>query len=452
MSGTRLRWRLGLDDTDTLDGGCTTDVLHRLLVALAAPSDTGRAPPWRIVSWPRLVRLWPHAPHRTRGNAAVAALIDLAAADAEALVARVGTVAERLLPGLERLDAAGVRALRAPGRPAAPDGDAPGRRPATPARPGLVLGPAPDEGHYWGAVRGPVGLEALTPEVASWLEAGTHAVWGAGGAVGLIGAVAAIAWSPGPTATWEHIAWRAADRIGEPRAVDPGVVAGLETHHPQVMLSRDPVQQRTLLAPRAPCPVLWGIRARRPAAATAAHAELKASGGEVPVASRTFLTNQATGDHLRGIRRGLLTADPRIGRRGHTSLEVTDDVGAAVRLLAFTEGGALNALARELRNGDRIAWQGLTHPSGAVHLERLRLLRPVTRPTTRPACPACGRRLESAGRGQPLRCRTCRTHHPRRWRQAAPPRGDGWMGWSEPSPGARRHLAAPLPEIGTFRT
>ena len=54
---------LGLDDTDSLNGGCTTEVLFQLLEDLP---DT--------VSYrnTRLVRLWPFAKQRTRGNAAVA--------------------------------------------------------------------------------------------------------------------------------------------------------------------------------------------------------------------------------------------------------------------------------------------------------------------------------------------------------------------------------------------
>ena len=54
---------LGIDDTDHINGGCTTHTLYRLIRNL--PSEfTYRNP--------RLVRLWPFAAQRTRGNAAVA--------------------------------------------------------------------------------------------------------------------------------------------------------------------------------------------------------------------------------------------------------------------------------------------------------------------------------------------------------------------------------------------
>ena len=54
---------LGLDDTDHLSGGCTTHALFELLLSI--PSN------YEVQSH-RLVRLYPFASRRTRGNAAVA--------------------------------------------------------------------------------------------------------------------------------------------------------------------------------------------------------------------------------------------------------------------------------------------------------------------------------------------------------------------------------------------
>ena len=70
MSGTDVKRviRIGLDDTDHIDCACTTDHFQRLLTTL---NDS-------IVSLEtkerRLVRLWPFAPNRTRGNAALGAI------------------------------------------------------------------------------------------------------------------------------------------------------------------------------------------------------------------------------------------------------------------------------------------------------------------------------------------------------------------------------------------
>ena len=57
----------GLDDTDEREYGCTTHDFDALIRHL---SDAGFT-----VEDPRLVRLWPFAPTRTRGNAALAASV-----------------------------------------------------------------------------------------------------------------------------------------------------------------------------------------------------------------------------------------------------------------------------------------------------------------------------------------------------------------------------------------
>jgi len=68
---------LGLDDTDTVAGGCTTFVFHQLLENL--PVNVS-------VTETRLVRLWPLAKKRTRGNAAMAAELVLLDDDGNIIV------------------------------------------------------------------------------------------------------------------------------------------------------------------------------------------------------------------------------------------------------------------------------------------------------------------------------------------------------------------------------
>ena len=58
---------IGLDDTDEREFGCTTHDFDALLNHL---TNSGFK-----IDDPRLVRLWPFAPRRTRGNAALSASI-----------------------------------------------------------------------------------------------------------------------------------------------------------------------------------------------------------------------------------------------------------------------------------------------------------------------------------------------------------------------------------------
>ncbi len=59
-----------------------------------------------------------------------------------------------------------------------------------------------------------------------------------------------------------------------------------------------------------------------------------------------------------------------------------------------------------------------------------------------PLCPICGRRMESAGRGQGYRCRKCKTKASERVRERL--ERDVMPGFYEVPPSARRHLSKPL--------
>ena len=60
--------RIGLDDTDHVDFGCTTSSFDHLLKEICRLMDC------KVIER-RLVRLWPFAPRRTRGNGALGAIL-----------------------------------------------------------------------------------------------------------------------------------------------------------------------------------------------------------------------------------------------------------------------------------------------------------------------------------------------------------------------------------------
>ena len=49
---------IGIDDTDSLKGGCTTYVATEIIAEM----------PYDLIKFPRLVRLNPNIPWKTRGN------------------------------------------------------------------------------------------------------------------------------------------------------------------------------------------------------------------------------------------------------------------------------------------------------------------------------------------------------------------------------------------------
>ena len=65
-----MRCLVGIDDTDSPRGLCTTYLAYRIAVDLR--------PDVEVLCYPRLVRLNPNVPFKTRGNAAVCLKIEAA--------------------------------------------------------------------------------------------------------------------------------------------------------------------------------------------------------------------------------------------------------------------------------------------------------------------------------------------------------------------------------------
>ena len=65
----KIRIWIGLDDTDTPDYGCTTATFDDLINSISHLSN------FKIIER-RLVRLWPFAERRTRGNGALSCIIE----------------------------------------------------------------------------------------------------------------------------------------------------------------------------------------------------------------------------------------------------------------------------------------------------------------------------------------------------------------------------------------
>lgn len=404
--------RIGLDDTDHPESGCTTASFDDLLRSIE-----NQVVGFRLIER-RLVRLWPFAVRRTRGNGALSAIIQIPENQRNSF----NSVCNEWFEGLLRETA---------------------KFPPSPVRAAPVLltseGQLPEE-WYWDTVRGHVELEPRLQEINSLsciIRSGDEC-WGA------VGASAAMAWQPTEDSTWELISWRDDSMIGKQRIVSSEVVSLMEREHSETFMNRDPTADRGLIAPRTPCPVLYGIRGATEASVEAAHLWLQ-SRSDVEHSPRwaAHRTNQLSDDHVRGVSLGTVITPPLETKGAHSHIAAYCG-GLRADLVAFSEGGPVNRLLRRLLPGDRIAWVGLTAPDGSVHLERLALVDCVPRVVARPIC--CGRTMRSAGAGQTLRCQFCRREAERTWvSRGIDLRALDLIGnWSEPHPSNRRHLAKPL--------
>ena len=389
---------LGLDDTDSLAGGCTTEVFDTLLRHLPVDASTGI---------PRLVRLWPFAQRRTRGNAALA--VEIHTNDVDDLLSHLDAWwDDHLAPLSGNVEASSVS-----------------DRDQFPASPGMVwFDQPPSPSVYFDAVRSRVSIDSLPEPTRAW---GGH---------GRIGATAAVAW-PALDHTWEAIAWRLGGHEHRPRSVDDASLDVVDAW-PDTFLSRDPRKGISLIAPRGNSPVLFGLRATSlEAAKRGCQRLLEGVGTEQVDRWRVFQTNQASGDHL-GPQWSLTVEQVQVHpTRKHATVLCGD-----VSVRAYAEGGPVNALARWLMPGDEISVAGLMDADGVVHAERLKVETWVPRAHQRPSCPECDVRMKSMGRNQGLRCPKCKRRSEDAWVdvEAHPP----YESWVEPPASARRHLARPL--------
>ena len=220
-----MKLHIGIDDTDSKKGGCTTYIAARLVQEL---SQIGA----NFTDYPNIVRLNPNIPYKTRGNAAVALRVDIHKTLYEA-------VQERVLRSVEENSRLGE----------------------TGTDPAVVL----LKGEPGSKVRR-VSRKALS-DIVSLKEAmialrGSHATavsYGSG--LGLVGAISAIGQTLDRDHTFELIAYRKSWNCGKPRQIDPASVRLMDRLTiPGTFNNYDPANRRILIAPHGPDPVLLGIR------------------------------------------------------------------------------------------------------------------------------------------------------------------------------------------------
>jgi tRNA(Ile2)-agmatinylcytidine synthase len=425
---------LAFDDTDSPEGMCTTYLATLVVDALRS---------WDLIGLPRLVRLNPNVPWKTRGNAAVCLALGRGVGRSEvcgAIGGRPVLSFERGTPAdpQEVLDAAGSVV------------EAAAEFSCDNTNPGVVCtNSRPSPRLYWDAVRDLVAL----PDVEEQLAA-KGAVWRKyKNGRGVIGASAAISWRPRDR-TWEVIAYRSAERVGTPRDIDPSSVVRMDRETLRTFNNYDHESGHVAIAPSSPCPVLFGIRGDYPAELLSAREMIR---GEPPASWLLFLTNQGTDDHIASRRvRDLracvsgrmcveVVAEPRTIEGGHVIVQVADR--DEIDALFYEPSGRLRDAARALVPGDRITVFGSYReaPRGfnVEKMQVLELQRPL-RKARNPMCTHCQKRMGSMGRAQGFRCKRCGARAGQDEAEMAEVARDIDVGWYEPPVASRRHLYRPI--------
>ena len=398
-------WAIGLDDTDYPTGGCTTWQANELENVLI---QCGAKPIER-----RLVRLWPFAFRRTRGNAALAIIVEITSNIQQRCIDAINIWFDKLILEIKNNDT------------------------ESHARPGLIICKDGEfsESIYWECVRSEfsdvskiIGDSSLIHYLISDL-----------GNDGLIGAAAAVSWRPIETSTYEAIAWRELSNFGTDRKIPKNAIQMLENNHPNTFMNRDPTYDRGLISPRSPCPILFGIRGWSYRSTSDALEEIiRLDWNEQVAASSIHITNQCSDDHLDDIIEGTVLVKPIKKQGGHVAVDIVTKSGF-LKLISFKEGGILNTKVSELLPGDQIHVLGLISPEGYLHIERLKSVYTSPGNLVRPKC-SCGGSLKSTGKLGKLRCKLCKYTETSHWISSRRLTFD----WVEPSPSSRRHLSKPV--------
>ncbi len=404
---------IGIDDTDSEAGLCTTYLAAVLMDRLRMNSLGG------ILGLPKLIRLNPCAQFKTRGNAAIAFEIETDR-PLEAKDMAMQTV-------LELSDLSGEN-----------------------TNPGLVVADevTPEMKAFYHRALTEI-LEIA--EARELLEDG--GIWHRGlkKGRGLIGALAAIGADLHDDHTYELIPYRERKRWGTPRQIDAGSVWEADAlTYPKTWDTVDYHNKRIVFAPHSGDPVLFGIRGSDPEAIEQAFQTIKSEPWERRV---LYITNQGTDAHIlsgnisdvkenQSYRlKGTVAEPPRAIEGGHLFFSLQNGKGL-LNCAAFEPTKNFRDIVKKLLPGDELEVYGAVR-DGTLNLEKMNVLRLAEQEAlVAPLCSQCGRRMESAGKGQGYRCRRCKTRANGRERVLMA--RELKTGFYEVPPCARRHLAKPL--------
>jgi tRNA(Ile2)-agmatinylcytidine synthase len=421
---------VGIDDTDSIKGGCTTYLAAVLTEKLAQMHV-------KFVDYPTLIRLNPNVPWKTRGNGAIC----LRFRHPTQLTGDIKQLVLNLWEQHSHTNAEGTN-------------------------PGVVFYEQeniPNELTVF-SKRAETGVVTLKDAVNLIRKVGAEAL-GYNNCRGIIGALAAIGETLTGDYTYELIAYRTAINYGTKRLVDKESVFTMDQIlQPKVFNNIDNEKKRVLITPRGPDPVLFGIRGESADAVRQAFSIVKSL---EPVERWVlFRSNQGTDAHLRQVNsmdkleryssvilKGVVSKNPQIIPVRHVIFSIKTPFGE-IDCAAYEPTGDLRKTAQELIIGDSIEVMGAVHKATktkqlTINLEKIKILNLHQQTIQQnPPCPNCQKRLKSMGKQQGFRCKKCGKKFANLKKQETPLLRTLQTGLYITSTRSQRHLTKPLRRLG----
>jgi len=432
------RLDIGIDDTDSLKGGCTTHVAYEIVKRIRQTFDI------TPIEYPYLVRLNPNFPRKTKGNAAIKISYPIGDnLDMNRFTDFIEDTVKRNSHMQER-----------------------------DTNPAVALS-------YTGIQNGALARfygRALC-DIISVQEAldfaqshGISILFLKDSKIGSVGAISALGADLSGDCTYELLAYRSSEMCGKPRKVDKQSIILMDQRTRSLTFNNiDLDNRRILITPHGPDPILFGIRGETPEAVLNALSYLKIN--EEIAGWMIFKTNQGTDAHFQAFYRignqppvpkrphivfcanANVCAKPRIIRGGHVVCRV--DLGTSkLDVVCYRESGRLRHVVSALTVGDKVLVCGGTRQRNCsifLNLEKLEVLELVNVNVKKaPICPNCRIRCDSKGLRQGYRCRHCD------YRMAVPviERTNRRIleGTYLPDPTGQRHLTKPFSRYGVEAT
>ena len=378
---------IGIDDTDSKKGMCTT---YLTAVILDELEKLGIKP----INFPKLIRLNPNCPYKTRGNAALSFSLKVNEGQVYMIKKLVLQNVEHYADLKERGTDPGVVFLR-------------GKIPR----------------HLVDFSRRAM-YDILTVREAIKLSQAIGAeLYRFKYGRGIIGALAAIGSNLDKNNTFELITYRLPENRGTKRNIDlQSVIEMDKSTFPYTFDNIDYKSKEIRITPHTPCPVLFGIRGTDPKVLLRAMKIVKSN--ETIERYRIFISNQGTDAHIQKLKisevkvnssariRGFVQSTPMIKNGGHVFFQLKDQTGI-INCAAFEPTKNFRKIVLSLAAGDEIEVFGSIKKKNGfpvtLNLEKVYVhkLTQVVK-TLNPICPICNSRMKSEGRDKGYECPKCK--------------------------------------------
>ncbi len=427
---------IGIDDTDSRSGMCTTYLVVVLLREFQDIAD--------IIGFPRLVRLNPNVPWKTRGNGAVTLRFGIGAGSRIQIghiegepVYAYSKLKKTVCIDVEDIVKAVERYFQL-------------KDPNT--NPGIVLShKKPVERIYWMAVRDIVNIEDIRDELKR-INA-RHKCFK--DCRGLIGATASIAWRPRKY-TYELLAYLPESEWSSERTISKSSVLKINEKFKTLFDTYDNMNDYAAIMPRSKTPVLYGLRGTD--VDDLRRAMKLVDSIPQPSSYLIFKTNQATDDHIvkkkissvkayESVRiKGTVISKPKVIEGGHVIFSISDGSGM-IECAAYEPTKQFRNIIKAIIPGDVVeVFGGIRGEPLTVNIEKIRIIKleEMRVKIKNPACPICGKSMESIGKNKGYRCRKCGTRASEKDAEYRTLPREIHEGWYEVPVCARRHLSRPL--------